>query len=105
MAVLAHPCRGPAAPTCAGCRCERDVDRREFLTVAAAIPAMAGSQKRSDGTPALSGHSSNDEICFMDATELARLIKSRAVSAGEVMQACLTQIDRVNPKVNAICTL
>ena len=41
----------------------------------------------------------------MDATELARLIKSRAISAVEVMQACLAQIDRVNPRVNAICTL
>jgi len=53
----------------------------------------------------MSGHSSHDDICFMDATELARLIKSRAISAVEVMQACLAQIDRVNPKVNAICTL
>ncbi len=47
----------------------------------------------------------SSDICFTDATALARLIASRAVSAVEVMQACLAQIDRVNPKVNAICTL
>jgi amidase len=46
-----------------------------------------------------------DEICFADATELARLIRSRAVSCVEVMNACLSQIARVNPQVNAICTL
>ena len=47
----------------------------------------------------------SDEICFADATELARLIGSRAVSAVEVMTACLSQIERLNPHVNAICTL
>ena len=41
----------------------------------------------------------------MNATELARAIRTRAVSAVEVMKACLAQIKRVNPEVNAICTL
>src|SRR5436309_6028107 len=40
----------------------------------------------------------------MHATGLSRLIRSRRVSATEVMQAFLAQIRRVNPKVNAICT-
>jgi len=44
-------------------------------------------------------------IAFADATELAGLIASRAVSAVEIMDACLSQIRRVNPTVNAICTL
>jgi amidase len=48
--------------------------------------------------------SANSEICFKDAVELARLIRSRALSATEVMIAFLSQIERVNPKVNAICT-
>jgi amidase len=47
----------------------------------------------------------HEEICFMDATALSGAIRARAVSAVEVMQACLSQIARVNPKVNAICTL
>src|SRR5262249_24613403 len=44
------------------------------------------------------------EICFKDAVELARLIRERKVSCTEVMTASLSQIKRVNPKVNAICT-
>jgi amidase len=42
------------------------------------------------------------EICFMSARELARLIRDRSVSAREVMSAFLAQIERVNPKINAI---
>ncbi len=44
------------------------------------------------------------ELCFRDAIGLARMIRSREVSATEVMAAFLAQIARVNPKVNAICT-
>jgi amidase len=45
------------------------------------------------------------EICFLTATELARRIRAKDLSAREVMEAHLAQIDRVNPKVNAIVTL
>ncbi len=45
------------------------------------------------------------EICFLTATELARRIRARELSAREVMAAHLAQIERVNPKVNAIVTL
>jgi amidase len=45
------------------------------------------------------------ELCFLPAFELARLIRGREVSALEVMQAHLAQIERVNPQVNAIVTL
>lgn len=48
---------------------------------------------------------SDSDICFKDAVELAGLIRDREVSATEVMTAFLSQIERVNPKVNAICTL
>ena len=43
-----------------------------------------------------------DDICFMTATDLAARIHNKSLSAREVMQAHLDQIDRVNPKVNAI---
>ena len=46
-----------------------------------------------------------DNICFLPATELARRIRERDLSATEVMDAHLSQIERVNPKVNAIVTL
>ena len=45
------------------------------------------------------------DICFLTARELAQLIQQRALSALEVMQAHLAQIERVNPHVNAIVTL
>ena len=47
----------------------------------------------------------NTEFCFQTATELAALVRRREVSVREVMSAHLGQIERVNPKVNAICTL
>jgi amidase len=46
-----------------------------------------------------------DELNFLTARELTRLMRSREVSAVEVMTAHLDQIERVNPAVNAIVTL
>lgn len=48
---------------------------------------------------------SSPEICFLTATELSRRIHARDLSAKEVMEAHLAQIERVNPRVNAIVTL
>lgn len=45
------------------------------------------------------------ELCFLTAGELAKRIRTREISAREVMEAHLRQIERVNPKVNAIVTL
>ena len=47
----------------------------------------------------------NSEICFLTATELTRRIRAKDISAREVVEAHLVQIDRVNPKVNAVVTL
>jgi amidase len=45
------------------------------------------------------------EICYLEAAELARLIRARELSAEETMAACLEQIECTNPRVNAIVTL
>ncbi|MFC7587446.1 hypothetical protein ACFQYP_29870 [Nonomuraea antimicrobica] len=45
------------------------------------------------------------ELHYLTATELARLIKTRQVSAVEVLQAHLDRIEEVNPRLNAIVTL
>src|SRR5256712_3111646 len=45
------------------------------------------------------------EICFMSARQMADLLRQKKLSAREAMQAHLSQIQRVNPKVNAIVTL
>ena len=47
---------------------------------------------------------SNTELCFMTATELVQNIQARKLSCQEVMEAHVAQIERVNPKVNAIVT-
>ena len=44
------------------------------------------------------------DINFLTAVELSQRIHNRELSCLEVMQAHLAQIDRVNPKVNAIVT-
>ncbi len=46
-----------------------------------------------------------NDLCFLTATALAELIRSRQASVTEVMAAHLAQIERVNPRVNAIVTL
>ena len=50
---------------------------------------------------------SNDvnPIFYKDASELARLIRTRQLSSREVVQAHLERIDAVNPKINALVTL
>ena len=48
---------------------------------------------------------SKSEIVNMTATEMVGLIKAKNISATEVMDAHLMQINSVNPKVNAIVTI
>ena len=45
------------------------------------------------------------ELCFFPATELIHKLLEKEISAREVLTAHLEQIERVNPKVNAIVTL
>ena len=48
---------------------------------------------------------SQTDLCFKSATELAKLVRTKEISATELLEAHLAQIDRVNPQVNAIVTL
>ena len=45
------------------------------------------------------------DLCWLPALDLARLIRERKVSPVEVVDAVLARIARVNPRVNAFCTL
>ena len=45
------------------------------------------------------------ELGFTPATELARLIRTKALSPVELTRAVLERIERVNPIVNAFCTI
>jgi len=45
------------------------------------------------------------DLCWTTATDLVSLIRRRKVSPLEVMQAVLARIDKVNPPLNAYCTV
>ncbi|TAK88330.1 MAG: amidase [Betaproteobacteria bacterium] len=45
-----------------------------------------------------------NELCFTPARKLARLLRTRKLSATELIKAFIAQIERVNPKVNALVT-
>ncbi|MDB5027927.1 MAG: Amidase, partial [Candidatus Eremiobacteraeota bacterium] len=45
------------------------------------------------------------DLCYLSATELARLIRDRELTANEVMTAHLGRIEQSNPALNAIVTL
>ncbi len=47
---------------------------------------------------------SSEELCFTPATELRRLIRERSLSPVELMSAVLERAQRLNPRLNAICT-
>lgn len=46
-----------------------------------------------------------NSLCFQSAKSLAHLMRQKKLSARDVLNAHLRQIERVNPKVNAIVTL
>jgi amidase len=69
------------------------ITRREVLAMAA---TSAYGEDQKGKVP---------EICFLTATEMARRIKRKELSAREALDAHLHQIERVNPQVNAVVTL
>ena len=47
----------------------------------------------------------NEDLCFLSATEQSGLIRSKKISASQLIRAHLDQIERLNPTLNAIITL
>ena len=84
---------------------DRTFTRRELLATGGSLMAV-GAARGAAVTPAAAPQTpASDELCFLTAVELARRLASRQLSAREVLDAHLSQIARINPKVNAICTL
>jgi amidase len=73
-----------------------NLTRREVLVGLAAASLSA---------PRLRADTATSPLCFMSAVEMAQLIRAKKLSAREALAEHLKQIDRVNPKVNAIVTL
>lgn len=46
-----------------------------------------------------------DDLCWLSAAELAAAVRTAEVSPVEVARAVLERIERVNPRVNAFCTV
>jgi aspartyl-tRNA(Asn)/glutamyl-tRNA(Gln) amidotransferase subunit A len=46
----------------------------------------------------------NEDLCFAPATELSRLIRQKALSPVELMRTVLQRAEKLNSKLNAICT-
>src|SRR5580698_7535232 len=72
-------------------------NRRDVLSGIAAASLFPGGSLR--------GESASSSLCFTSAVEMAELIRAKKLSAREALAEHMKQIDRVNPKVNAIVTL
>ena len=81
--------------------------RRDLLKAAGAgalLSAAVAVSTNGDGLvpTAAAANAKTDDLCYTSATELVRLMRTRKLSAREVMAAHLARISSVNPKVNAI---
>ncbi len=47
----------------------------------------------------------SNDLCYTPATELTSLVRSKALSPVELTRAVLDRIERVNPTINAYCTI
>ena len=80
------------------------MNRRHFNTTIAAGGAYLAVQPLLGSIPTEAPQTAG-ELCEMTAVELAARLARKQVSAREVMTAHLAQIERVNPRLNAIVTL
>src|SRR5688500_18227563 len=72
----------------------------------APVTQNAGANPTSSlASPQPSREKDGDTLIYMSAIELVERMRRKDVSAREVLTAHLAQIDRINPKVNAIVTL
>ena len=83
-----------------------EITRRDALklgtvaAVSAAATPLMSSAIFADPAP-----KATDDICFMRAVDISDALRKKQLSAREVMQAHLKQINRVNSKVNAMVTM
>jgi amidase len=81
------------------------IDRREFLQAVGAgvaASATAGHANTMNTNEPLLPAPAPSPLCFTSGRELATMMRTRKISARELMTAELAQIARVNPKINAI---
>jgi amidase len=74
---------------------ENHPTRRDVLMAMATGPFIEGTLEAQAAA----------SVCFMSTVEMAQLIRTKKLSSREALAEHLKQIERVNPKVNAIVTL
>jgi amidase len=83
--------------------------RRDFLAAGLAAVATAGLPEtlRAAAAPAPRGAArpASDDTAFATAGELAAWIRARRVSSLELTEMYLERIARLNPQINALCTV
>jgi amidase len=77
---------------------ESHLSRRDVLMGLAALPVLASTRE-------VEAAAAPSSVCFLSAVDMAQLIRTKKLSAREALAEHLTQIERVNPKVNALVTL
>src|SRR6188768_1156223 len=89
------------------------ITRRQMLKVTSftALSAMASNTFVAAKAAVANGDIKNtklpdspSDLCYMNAVDMAALLRTKKISAREVMQAHLKQIGKVNSKVNAFIT-
>ncbi len=80
--------------------CQSPVTRRQLPSAESSWKLTTGDRK-----PDRSTVLTMFDLCFLSATQLAGRLRARELSASEVLEAHLRQIERVNPEVNTIVTL
>jgi len=83
-------------------RARRDLSRRTFIRGTAAAGTALLCAKYS---PSAFAVVPKDEFMTWSATQVAGLIRSKQLSAVEVVNLCYARIDDVNPKLNAVVAM
>ena len=91
---------------------ENNIGRRHMIKVSSAAalsaivsPSLAAGKSSPPDPKENNTEAVDNNVCFMSALEMATLIRTKKISAREVMQVHLAQIAKINAKVNAIVTL
>jgi MinD superfamily P-loop ATPase len=80
---------------------------QKVLAGAAVVAGGVGCSARSSvlAQSSAAAVTAPDEIAYLDLHEAARLVRQKKVSPVQLVQACLTRIDALNPVLNAFITV
>ncbi|MFI5156543.1 MAG: amidase [Chitinophagales bacterium] len=67
--------------------------------------AVAHKKRQNSKTLHIDMPASDSDLCYMNAVDMAALLRTKKISAREVMTAHLKQISKINPAVNAFVTM